>query len=209
MVVNRMDVIIASKYGPLVLPLGLHALPTTNYMKYLPRYNREGDVTTEEDMVAFYSFVDNFNIDYADVWMTFFLQSLDGEVIKWFRGLPPASIVDIEALDETFQNKWGDRRDYLYYVTEFGALNRKDGESISYFTKIFSKMYGRIPDEIKPTKMSTKITYANVFDADFSLMLRERWSTTLSSMQEASIEVESNILASDKLKARYDKDKKK
>jgi hypothetical protein len=70
-------------------------------------------------------------------------------------------------------------------------------------------MYGRIPDEIKPTEASTKITYANAFDAEFSLLLRERRSTTLLSMQEPSIEVESNILESDMLKTRYDKDKKK
>jgi hypothetical protein len=44
MVVNRMDAIIASRYAPLVFPVGLHALPATDYMKYLPRYYGEGDV---------------------------------------------------------------------------------------------------------------------------------------------------------------------
>jgi hypothetical protein len=87
--------------------------------------------------------------------MRFFVQSLDGEVRKWFWGLPPASIEDIDALDEAFMNQWGDRRDYLYYIIEFGALMRKNGESISDFTKRFNKMYGRIPDEIKPTESST------------------------------------------------------
>jgi hypothetical protein len=99
MVVNRMDAIIAATYAPLVLHVGLHALPTTDYMKYFPRYNGERDVIAEEHLVAFYSFVDNFNIDYADVWMRLFVQILDGEVRKWFWGLPPTSIVDIDALD--------------------------------------------------------------------------------------------------------------
>jgi hypothetical protein len=114
-----------------------------------------------------------------------------------------------KALDETFIKQWGYRRHYLYYIIEFGALKRKNGESILDFTKRFNKMYGRIPDEIKPTEVSAKITYANAFDADFSLLLREIRSTTLLSMQEATIEVESNILASDRLKTRSDKDKKK
>jgi hypothetical protein len=43
-------------------------------------------------------------------------------------------------------------------------------------------MYGRIPDEIKPTKASAKITYANEFYVEFSLLMRERISTTLFSM---------------------------
>jgi hypothetical protein len=208
MAVNRMDAIIVARYAPLVLPVGLHALLATDYMKYFPRYNGEGDVTAEEHLVAFYNFVDNFNIDYADVWMRLFVQSLDGEVRKWFRDLPPTSITDIDALDEAFIKQWGDRRDYLYYITEFGALKRKNGESISDFSKRFNKMYGRIPDEIKPTEASAKLTYANAFDAKISLLLRERISTTLLSMQGA-IEVESNILASYRLKTRFDKDKKK
>jgi hypothetical protein len=209
MVVNKMDAIIAARYAPLVLHVGLHAVPATNYMKYFPRYNGECDVTTEEHLVSFYNFSYNFKIDYANVWMRLFLQSLDGEVIKWFWGLPPASIADIDALDEYFIKKWEDRRDYVYYITEFGALKRTNGESISDFTKRFNKMCGRILDEIKPTEASAKITYSNAFDAQFSLMLREIRSTTFFSMQESSIEVESNILASNMLKNRFEKDKKK
>jgi hypothetical protein len=97
----------------------------------------------------------------------------------------------------------------MYYITEFGALKRKNDEFILDFTKRFNKMYGRIPDEIKPIEASTKITYPNAFDAEFSLLLRERRSTTLLSLQEAVIEVESNILASERLNIESDKDKKK
>jgi hypothetical protein len=70
-------------------------------------------------------------------------------------------------------------------------------------------MYNKTPDEIKPTETSTKITFANAFDAEFSLLLRERTPTTLLSIQEATLEVESNILASEKLKTKYDKEKKR
>jgi hypothetical protein len=97
----------------------------------------------------------------------------------------------------------------LYYITEFGALKRKSGESVSYFTKRFNKMYTKIPDEIKPTETSAKITFANAFDVEFSLLLRERRSSTLSLMQEETIEVESNILAAERLKTKSDRDRKK
>jgi hypothetical protein len=59
-----MDAIIVARYAPLVLLVGLHALPTTDYMKYVPRYNGEGDVIVEEHLVAFYIFAEKFNIDY-------------------------------------------------------------------------------------------------------------------------------------------------
>jgi hypothetical protein len=202
---NRMDVIIAARYAPLVLPQVLYAFLAGDYMKYLPRFNGEGEVTAEEHLTYFYSFADNFNVEHTDVWMRLFVQSLDGEVRKWFRGLPANSITNIDALDDTFMKQWGDKKDYLYYITEFGALKRKNGESVSDFTKIFNKMYSKIPDEIKPTETFAKITFVNAFDAEFSLLLRERRSATLSLMQEATIEVESNILAAERLKTRSDK----
>jgi hypothetical protein len=100
MVVNKMDVIIAARYAALVLPQNLNAFPTGDYMKYLPRFNGEGDITDEEHLAYFYSFADNFNIDHSDVWMRVFVQSLDGEVRKWFRGIPAGFITYIDVLDE-------------------------------------------------------------------------------------------------------------
>ena len=61
-------------------------------------------------------------------------------------------------------------------------------------------MYSRIPAEIKPTETSAKITYENAFDLKFSLLLRERRPITLLNMQDAALEVESNLLASNRLK---------
>jgi hypothetical protein len=68
-------------------------------------------------------------------------------------------------------------------------------------------MYNNIPTEIKPTKTSTKITYASVFDPEFFLLLRERRATSLAHMQDASLEVESNILVVDKIRSKDDRDK--
>jgi predicted component of viral defense system (DUF524 family) len=96
----------------------------------------------------------------------------------------------------------------VYYITEFGALKRKNNEFVSDFTKRFNKMYNKIPAEIKPTETSAKITFSNAFDVEFSLLLRERRSATLSLMQEVDVEVEENILAAERLKTRSDRDKR-
>ena len=101
------------------------------------------------------------------------------------------------------------KNDFLYYIIEFGSLKRKEGESMSDFSKRFNKMYKKILTEIKPSENSTKITYASAFDPKFCLLLRERRSTTLSHMQDVSLEVESNILEVDKLRGKYDRDRRK
>jgi len=134
---------------------------------------------------------------------------LDGEVRKWFRGLAPGSIVGIEALDNVFLRQWGDRKYYIYYMTEFGSLKKQEGESVSDFSKRFNKMYNKIPAEIKSSEASAQISYASAFDPDFCLVLRERRATSLAHMQDASIEVESNMLAADRLRSRVETDRRK
>jgi uncharacterized small protein (DUF1192 family) len=141
--------------------------------------------------------------------MRVFVQSLDGEVRKWFRGLAPGSIAGIEALDNVFLRQWGDRKHYIYYMTKFGSLKKMEGESVSDFSKRFNKMYNKIPAEVKPSEASAQISYAGAFDPDLCLLLRERRATSLSQMQDAAIEVESNILAADRLKKKTDADRRK
>jgi hypothetical protein len=50
--------------------------------------------------------------------------------------------------------------------------------------------------------------FAIAFDAEFCLLLRERRSTTLEDMQEDAIDVESNILATKKLRSKHAKEKR-
>jgi hypothetical protein len=70
-------------------------------------------------------------------------------------------------------------------------------------------MYNKIPTEINRTKTSSKITYARDFEPDFFLLLRERISTSLAHTQYAALEVESNILATDKIRRKSDIDRRK
>jgi hypothetical protein len=206
---NRMDAIVVARYVPLVLPQPMNSLPPGDYLKYMPKFTREEDITTEEHLAAFYSYADNQNIENEDVWMRVFVQRLFGEVRKWFRGLAPVSITGIEALDESFLRHWGDKRDFMYYITEFGSLKRKEGESVSEFSKILNKMYKKISNEIKHMETMEKITYASAFDSEFFLLLRERRSPSLVQMQDASLEVESNIISLDKLRGKSDRDRRK
>jgi hypothetical protein len=79
---NRMDAIVAARYAPLVLPQPMNSLPVGDYLKYMPKFTGEEDITAEEHLVAFYSYADNLNIENEDVWMRVFVQSLDGEAHK-------------------------------------------------------------------------------------------------------------------------------
>jgi len=66
-------------------------------------------------------------------------------------------------------------------------------------------MYNKILAEVKPTPTSAKLTYASAFDSNFCLLLRERRCATLADMQDAALEVESNIRAAEKLKSQAER----
>jgi len=186
---TRIESILAARYFPLVLPQPFNALPADVYLNQLPKFTSEGYINIEEHIESFYSYTGNHVIENEDVWMSIFVHSLDGEPRKWFRDFPSRSIIRIEALDDSFLRQWGDKKDFLYYITEFGFLTKKEGESVFDFCQRFNKMYNMIPHEMNPTNTSTKITYASAFDPDFFLLMRERRSVSLAHMQDATVEI--------------------
>ena len=97
---DMMDRMVAARYAPLVLHQPLNALPEGQHQKYLPRFNGQGETTAKENWDAFLSYADNQDIEAKDVWMRMFVQSLDGEVRKWFKELPANSITLIEELQD-------------------------------------------------------------------------------------------------------------
>jgi hypothetical protein len=64
---TKMEAIIAARYAPLVLLQPLNDLPADGYLKQLPKFTGKGDITAEEHLAAFYTFVDDNVIMHADV----------------------------------------------------------------------------------------------------------------------------------------------
>jgi hypothetical protein len=194
---------VAARYAPLVLPVPLHDLPE-NYMKSLPKFTGEGDLTAQEHINFFDQFADILGIEHEDVYSRLLVQTFEGQVRTWFRALAAGSVRSYEELENAFIRQWGERRDHLYYLTEFGALRKKSSESVLEFTQRFNKLYNKIPVEVKPSQPAAKVTFAGAFDPDFSLLLRERRSVDLTKMQDDALEIESNMMASGKLKAKVE-----
>jgi hypothetical protein len=124
---------VAARYAPLVLPVPLHDLPE-NYMKSLPKFTGEGDLTAQEHINFFDQFADILGIEHEDVYSRLLVQTFEGQVRTWFQSLPAGSLRSYEELESAFIRQWGERKDHLYYLTEFGALRKKNSESVLEFT---------------------------------------------------------------------------
>jgi hypothetical protein len=79
-------------------------------------YDDEGNVSAQKHLDWFNDFVDLEEVDFEDAKMRLFAQSLAGEVKKWFRALPAASILNFEAFETNFLAKWSDKKE-----TSFGC----------------------------------------------------------------------------------------
>jgi hypothetical protein len=132
-----------------------------------------------------------------------------GDVRKWFRELPVASIDSWPALEASFMRQWGEKRDNLYYLNEFVSLKKRANETVDDFNRRFNKLYNNILADINPSQPTTKVTYAGAFDVDFSMTLRERRSLTLLVMQDDVIDIEGNMIASGKMKKKQDQKENK
>jgi hypothetical protein len=163
---------VAARYAPLVFPIPLHDLPE-NYIKKLPKFTGEGDLTAVEHINFFDQFVDIFGIEHEDIYLRLLVQTFEGQVRTWFRSLPVASILSYDALEDAFLRQWGERKDHLYYLTEFGSLRKNNLEKVMEFIHRFNKVYNKILVEVKPSQPVAKVTFAGAFELAFALLLRE------------------------------------
>jgi hypothetical protein len=70
---------VVSIYAPLVLPVPLHDLPE-KYMKKLPKFTGEGDLTATEHINFFDQFPVIVGLEHEDVYSMLFVQNFEGQV---------------------------------------------------------------------------------------------------------------------------------
>jgi len=84
------------------------------------------------------------------------------------------------------------------------VITKKETGTIVDFNKRFNKVYNKIPIDIKPSQAAAKVNYAGAFEEDFTIMLRERRSSTLLIMQNDAIDIGGNMTTSGKIKVKIE-----
>jgi hypothetical protein len=101
-----------------------------NYMKSLPKFTGEGDLTTTEHIIFFDQFINILDIENEDVYMILLVQNFEGRVRTRFRGLLVDSIPSYNDLETSFSRQRGEKKNHLHYLTKFRALRKKKYESV-------------------------------------------------------------------------------
>jgi len=133
----------------------------------------KGNVSAQRHLDWFNDFVDLEEVDYADAKMRLFAKNLSGDVIKWFKALPPTSIRYLTSFEMSFLNKWGDNKNPLQLLTQYNNMRKAPEEIVQEFSAHFLKVYNSIPAEVKMPLGAAQLQYVDSFNNDFSLLLRE------------------------------------
>jgi hypothetical protein len=102
------------RYAPLVLLVPLHDL-LENYMKNLPKFIGEGDLTATEHINFFDQFVDILGLEHEDIYSRLLVQTFEGQVRTWFRGLSTGSIRSYDKLESVFSGN-GEREKITFII---------------------------------------------------------------------------------------------
>ena len=162
-----------ARFAPLALPSKLYELPQ-NYSQRIKNFGNEGDVTTQQHVVRFMDFIDLEEIDHEDAIMRLFSHNFTGEVKKWFRTLTAGSIHNFQEFQDVFLRKCESKKNSLQLLTQYNNLKRSPVETVQEFSARFMRSYDSIPTHGKPPPGEAQLHYAEAFDSDFSLTLRER-----------------------------------
>jgi hypothetical protein len=182
----------AARYAPLVLDASLHAMPQ-DYQTRLPQFDATGPLNAQQHVDKMNDYFDLQEVD-VDVQMRLFAQSLTGDIKKWFKALPSASVPDLVTFQRSFLDRWEVKKNPLQILSEYETIRRNQGESVQDYCTHLNNLYNAIPAEIKPPQGLALIKFPDGFDVDMSYQLRERNSTTLANMQKSAISVEANLL---------------
>lgn len=92
---------VMNRNAPFQLPQSFNQMPHV-YHKIIPRFTGEYEQTAEDHVSIFCNFADSLNVEHLDVILSLFVQSLDGETRKWFKGLPNNFIPSWEEMERLF-----------------------------------------------------------------------------------------------------------
>jgi hypothetical protein len=78
-----------------------------------------GTLNAQQHVDKMNDYLDLQEVDEVDVQMRLFAQSLTGDVKKWFKALPAASIPDLVAFQRSFLDRWEVKKNPLQILSEY------------------------------------------------------------------------------------------
>jgi hypothetical protein len=70
-------------------------------------------------------------VEYEDIVMKMFMQTLEGDARAWYKSLPIASINGWDSFKKKFTEKWGHKQDSTFMLAKFTSIHKNENETVS------------------------------------------------------------------------------
>lgn len=122
----------------------------------IPKFNGEKAESISKHFQEFVDMMGDYELDFEDVVMKLFVQSLKGDARDWFSYLPASSIHSLEDFRAMFMEKFGERIDPILIRKRFMSMKKQEDELVPSFNLRFSKIIRKIFERIIPYLLRDK-----------------------------------------------------
>lgn len=157
--------------GPLALGNQLHDLPTGS-RKHLPKFSGDGKVTAEDHISAFFTACAILGVQYEDVSVRIFVETLIDAAAEWFNQLPSGSITNWATLLQKFEERFKTIDDGHLLLAQLTQMKKEVHEPMREFVARFNKIVNKLAADKRPTEENQKCFFINAQPPDISFQIR-------------------------------------
>lgn len=165
----------------------------------LPKFAGNNAITCEDHLRCFLDLVNDYEVQFKDVIMKLFVQSLSEDAREWFKRLPKRSIPSWRDLEYYFKEQYGEKPNPHYILNEFNNIKKLPNESIPKFNVRFQKGMHRLSLVMNLEDSMCLTTYFNAFDGNMAYQLRDKEPRNLKDAFRIAINIENKMRISGKL----------
>jgi hypothetical protein len=156
----------------------------------LKEFSGDGTIDAKRHLNLFLDVCDFHRVEYDDVMVRLFLQTLSGRAYEWYTTLPSRSIGSFNDLEAMFLTMFSPPIAYHTLLTDFTQIGLRKNERIRDFNLRFNKTLSKIPEDKIPNDPVILSCYKNVMPPNVKYAIRTSQMDTLEEAMIKSTEME-------------------
>lgn len=177
----------------------MHELTRGNRNKFT-KLRGNGKVHPDEHIIAFIIACGVIGVEYEDIYVRIFVETLQDNAATWFYHLPARTITNWTTMTTEFERCFKPVKDVHALLAQLSHIKKGPHEPMRDFLAKFNKLINKIPQDTRPVDQIQKFFFLNAQLPEVSYALRRGNLATLDLDQRLAISVEDDIIMSRKLK---------
>jgi hypothetical protein len=145
----------------------------------LKEFSQEGEINVKRHLHLFLDVCDFHHVDYDDVMVRLFLQTLSGKAYEWYTMFPSRSIRSFNEIEDMFLTKFSYPIVYHTLLTDFTQIGLRKNERIQDFNLRFNKTLSRIPQDKRTNDLVILSCYKNAMPLNVKYAIKTSQIDTL------------------------------